>query len=100
YPANVSSRLSLAATAGLPMLLFLTAGITPAGAQAADAAERCTPDVMRLCSEFVPDPDDIVACLKRKGRFLSKPCVDALTYRGPNVYTGPYAPKNRGRRDR
>src|SRR5262250_3153625 len=89
----------LSAAAGT-LAVLLVAGVTPAAAQAPDAAERCTPDVMRLCSEFVPDPDDIVACLKRKGRLLSKSCVDALTYRGPNVYTGPYAPKSRSRRDR
>jgi hypothetical protein len=31
-------------------------------AQAPDAEERCTPDVMRLCSEFQHDRDHIVKC--------------------------------------
>jgi len=64
----------LAAAAGLA-LLFVAA---PASAQAPDAADRCTPDVMRLCSEFVPDADRIVVCLKRKQRQLSPSCASAL----------------------
>ncbi len=31
---------------------------------------RCTPDVMRLCNEFIPDADRIVVCLKAKRRQL------------------------------
>ena len=38
----------------------------------------CTPDVMRLCSEFVPDADRIVVCLKAKRRQLSPSCLGAL----------------------
>jgi len=64
----------LAAAAGLA-LLFAAA---PASAQAPDAADRCTPDVMRLCSEFVPDADRIVVCLKKKRRQLSRSCLGAL----------------------
>ena len=52
---NLSGAL-LGAAAGALAILFV-AGSTPASAQAPDAAERCTPDVMRLCSEFVPDED-------------------------------------------
>ena len=29
------------------------------------AREACTPDVMRLCNDYVPDIPQIVACLKR-----------------------------------
>jgi hypothetical protein len=68
----------LAAAAGLA-LLFVAA---PASAQAPDAADRCTPDVMRLCSEFVPDADRIVVCLKRKQRQLSPSCASALQPQG------------------
>ncbi|AMN44511.1 hypothetical protein [Rhodoplanes sp. Z2-YC6860] len=64
----------IAAAAGLA-LLFAAA---PASAQAPDAADRCTPDVMRLCSEFVPDADRIVVCLKQKRRQLSPSCSSAL----------------------
>ena len=63
--------------------LIFAAGVTPAAAQAADAADRCTPDVMRLCSEAIPDADRIVACLKVKRKQLSPDCLKALTTGGP-----------------
>lgn len=74
---EVLSRPLLCASAGV-MALLLTAGTTPVAAQASDAAERCTPDVMRLCSEFVPDADRIVVCLKQKRRQLTPSCLNAL----------------------
>jgi hypothetical protein len=64
------------------LAILLVAGSTPAAAQAPDAAERCTPDVMRLCSEFVPDADRIVRCLKVKRRQLSPSCASALQPKG------------------
>jgi hypothetical protein len=73
---NLSGAL-LSAAAGTLAVLFV-AGATPAAAQASDAADRCTPDVMRLCSEFVPDADRIVKCLKVKRRQLSPSCLSAL----------------------
>ncbi len=72
------SRSLLCAAAGMLTVLIVAAGTKPAAAQAADAADRCTPDVMRLCSEFVPDADRIVVCLKVKRRQLSKSCLTAL----------------------
>ena len=47
---------------------------TPALAQPSNAAELCTPDVMRLCNEFVPDVDRITACMQRKRGQLSPAC--------------------------
>src|SRR5688572_7247878 len=73
---NLSGTLLSAAAGTLAVLLI--AGPTPAAAQASDAADRCTPDVMRLCSEFVPDADRIVKCLKVKRRQLSPSCLNAL----------------------
>jgi len=73
---NLSGALLSAAAGTLAVLLI--AGPTPAAAQAPDAADRCTPDVMRLCSEFVPDADRIVKCLKAKRRQLSPSCLSAL----------------------
>lgn len=72
-------RLSLCATAGLLSIALAAGNATPAAAQASDAAEKCTPDVMRLCQEFVPDADRIVVCLKTKRRQLSPECHSALT---------------------
>ena len=76
---NIDCRSLLCVTAGLLTMLVVTTGSTPALAQAADAADRCTPDVMRLCNEFIPDADRIVVCLKAKRRQLSPSCSTALT---------------------
>jgi hypothetical protein len=76
--SNMHSRSLLCAAAGLLTVLMVAGGAKPAAAQAADAADRCTPDVMRLCSEFVPDADRIVKCLKVKRRQLSPSCATAL----------------------
>jgi hypothetical protein len=77
HPKSKLTGALLGAAAGTLTLLFF-AGAGPAAAQAPDAAERCTPDVMRLCSEFVPDADRIVQCLKVKRRQLSTSCRTAL----------------------
>jgi len=59
---------------GLAAALFGMAGATPAAAQDPKAAELCTPDVMRLCNEFVPDAERITACMQKKRRQLSPEC--------------------------
>jgi hypothetical protein len=63
--------------AGSLVMLVAVSG-KPAAAQSADAQERCTEDVMRLCSEFVPDADSIVVCLKAKRLQLTSSCLNAL----------------------
>ena len=40
--------------------------------------EACTPDVMRLCNDFVPDEAQIVACLKAKKSQLTPACSQVL----------------------
>ncbi len=52
-------------------------GAMPALAQAYDpkAAELCTPDVLRLCSEFVPDVDLITGCMRKNRHQLSPECA-------------------------
>ena len=64
----------LSATAFLAIGLLLMASATQASAQASDAAERCTPDAMRLCNELIPDADLVAGCLKAKRRQLSSEC--------------------------
>jgi hypothetical protein len=77
--STLQSRPRLYAAAGVLTLLLAVAGARPAMAQASDAADKCTGDVMRLCSEFVPDADRIVVCLKAKRRQLSAACRTALS---------------------
>jgi hypothetical protein len=38
----------------------------------------CTPDVFRLCKDFIPDHAQITACLQRHRRTLSHNCRIAL----------------------
>jgi hypothetical protein len=44
----------------------------------AQQREACTPDVMRLCNNYVPDIPEIVACLKRQRLNLSAACGDVF----------------------
>jgi hypothetical protein len=75
---SIRSRSLLCAAAGILTVVMVAGSAKPAAAQASDAADRCTPDVMRLCSEFIPDADRIVVCLKAKRRQLSPSCLTAL----------------------
>jgi hypothetical protein len=77
--SKIQSRSLLCAMAGLLTVLMVAGATRPAAAQASDAADRCTPDVMRLCNEFIPDADRIVGCLKAKRRQLSPSCSSALS---------------------
>ena len=72
-------RMPFGIAAGLLVLLLVAVSGKPATAQSADAQERCTGDVMRLCSEFVPDVDSIVICLKAKRLQLTSSCLYALS---------------------
>ena len=76
--SKIQSRSLLCAVAGVLTVLMVAGGTKPAAAQSSDAAERCTPDVMRLCNEFIPDADRIVVCLKAKRRQLTPACLTAL----------------------
>jgi hypothetical protein len=75
---------------GIPLFIVLFAAgvaaaenIKPTNASApvkvADQASdsdrsACTPDVFRLCGQFVPDVDGIVGCLKQQRHNLSPAC--------------------------
>jgi hypothetical protein len=49
---------------------------TPQGTPEQQAA--CQPDVMRLCGNFIPDVDRIVACLKYNKPNLNPACHDVM----------------------
>ena len=65
-------------------LLALFAGVSlyragSANAEAPqDVQQACTPDAMRLCSQFVPDVAKITACMKAKHAQLSATCITAM----------------------
>ena len=52
--------------------LALCAG--PAFAQSQEDQAACTPDVMRLCQQDIPDQSRIIACLVRSKLQLSPVC--------------------------
>jgi hypothetical protein len=56
----------------IAVVVGLSAG--PALAQSQEDAAACTPDVMRLCSQDIPDQSSIVACLVRSKLQLSPGC--------------------------
>lgn len=54
-------------------------GLGSASAQGSpDARQACTPDAMRLCSEFIPDVAKITACMRAKRSQLSEACRVAM----------------------
>jgi len=64
----------------LPVVALL-AVLNPAAAQGSDEARQaCTPDAMRLCSEFVPDVPKITACMNLKHAQLSAACRLAMSH--------------------
>jgi hypothetical protein len=64
------------AVAGI-LLSTLVGAFSSANAQyrgTPEMQQACTPDVMRLCNNDVPDVDKIVACMKRNRANLSPAC--------------------------
>jgi hypothetical protein len=60
-------------------LLSATASPTPSFSQGtAEQRLACTPDVLRLCSAFIPNADEITSCLREKDAELSDACGTAI----------------------
>jgi hypothetical protein len=69
----------------LPVCALLFCGLHQAGAQGAatgsapvNVEQICTPDAMRLCSDFIPDRVKVTACMKAKHAQISKECRVAM----------------------
>ncbi len=61
------------AAAGLLLGIAFTS-LSPIPAKAQGAAQACTPDVFRLCNQYIPDRGRIAACLRVNRRALSPAC--------------------------
>jgi hypothetical protein len=64
-----------------PALAFglLLIGLHTAVAQGSpEVRQACTPDAMRLCSDFIPDVPKITKCMIAKYRLLSRECRVAM----------------------
>jgi hypothetical protein len=62
-------------------LALLAATASPAPSFSQGTLEQrlaCTPDVLRLCSAFIPNADEITICLKEKNVELSDACKTAF----------------------
>jgi hypothetical protein len=55
------------------LLTVLTAA--PAFAYTDEQVRACTPDVMRLCSEAIPDEGKITKCMIQKKKQISTACM-------------------------
>jgi hypothetical protein len=68
------SSLSLASVASICGLIW-AASLAPTFAQGTpEQQQACQPDAMRLCSEFVPNVEQITACMTKKKALLSREC--------------------------
>jgi hypothetical protein len=70
-------RAGIAMAAAGILLLISVGSFSSANAQyrgTPEMQQACTPDVMRLCNDDVPDVDKIVACMKRNRPNLSPAC--------------------------
>jgi hypothetical protein len=71
------SSVGFAVTAAVAGLLLAIAAGSSVNAQyrgTPEMQQACTPDVMRLCNDDLPDVDRIVACMKRNRANLSPAC--------------------------
>jgi hypothetical protein len=56
-------------------MLFTVLMITPTFAYTDEQAAACTPDVMRLCSDAIPDQGRITKCMIQKKKQISTACM-------------------------
>ncbi|HEY6255233.1 MAG TPA: hypothetical protein VIY51_05510 [Xanthobacteraceae bacterium] len=75
------TKVSSFSLAGAAALLVWTIGFAAAQGTA-QQQQACTPDAMRLCSEFIPDVAKISACMSRKRAQVSAACRAAI--KGPS----------------
>jgi hypothetical protein len=82
-PGTVRTRRMLGLTAlsaGLLLAVVVaTSGVAAAQAHSRADEEACTPDVYRLCNEYVPNRTRIVSCLRSKRSQLSPQCRAVMT---------------------
>jgi len=70
-----ASRRALRASAGAAALFALALAAAPAGAQGTpEQRAACEGDAMRLCQQYIPDVNQITACMSRHRGQLSPAC--------------------------
>jgi hypothetical protein len=84
-PGIVRLRRALGLTAlsaGLLLAVVATSGVAAAQGHTRADEEACTPDVYRLCNDYVPNRARIVSCLKSKRSQLSAKCRAVMSRSG------------------
>lgn len=66
----------LGAALSIALSIMSQSGVLAQGTP--EQQEACKPDVFRLCGNFIPDVDRIVACLKTNEPNLSPACHDVM----------------------
>jgi hypothetical protein len=82
FPMGRVFRVSTIAASlrGLFLVGVLSTVSAPAFAVDEQAAvQACTPDVMRLCQQFIPDHDRVGACLAHNKKQLSAGCRSVMS---------------------
>jgi type II secretory pathway component PulL len=64
----------LSVTAVVTLLSSVLLAGSASAQHTVNAEQACTPDAMRLCSEFIPDEKRITACLRKNRSALSSEC--------------------------
>jgi hypothetical protein len=65
--------------------LLVVATIAPAAAYTDEQVSACTPDVMRLCSDAIPDESRITKCMIQKTKQISATCMIVMRKGPPRV---------------
>jgi hypothetical protein len=86
----IMPRVCGAALAAALVLIGVSAmGLTDVAAQGSpEARQACTPDAMRLCSEFTSDVSQTTKCMMAKRGQLSAACRMAMAH-GPSRHAHP-----------
>jgi hypothetical protein len=69
-----SMQLGLKAFSRVAWLSLMVLPVSAIAQGAPEERRACTRDVLRLCSAFIPDSDQITACLREKNAELSDAC--------------------------
>jgi hypothetical protein len=71
-------RRRLKALARVALLLLMASPASVIAQGTSEERRACTPDALRLCSAFIPDVDQITACLRQKNAELSDICRQVI----------------------
>jgi hypothetical protein len=69
---------ALVATAALLLVLLEARPALAREQETEQERKACMPDVFKLCNAFIPNPEQIIACLRQKVSSLSPACREVM----------------------